>query len=91
MTEMFSKRTAEETTKLDQLLMIIRKKKVKFADSVIDNEQAPAVEPRVDMNVDYSGWIASKRPNGVKFELKLPTLPSNPHQMPCFNLVTCTW
>ena len=80
MTDLFAKRAPED--RIDEIVdekavpvvdieEITSGKRVKFADSVVDNEQAPAVEPRVDMNLDYSGWIASKKSKWRQIRAKI--------------------
>jgi DNA polymerase epsilon subunit 1 len=83
MSDLFSKRVPGEKTIVDvvderaasvamtDIEEISSGKRVKFADSVIDNEPSPTVEPRIDINLDYSGWIASKKAKWRQIRAKI--------------------
>ena len=77
MTEMFSKRLPEDVNIVELVHekdiedAVGSGKRVKFADSVVDNEQIPAVEPRVDINIDYAAWIASKKAKWRQIRAKI--------------------
>ena len=74
LTDLFSKRSSEDhiqeiqeehnaatTRDIEDLSRSSPGKRVKFASSIVDNESSPAAELHSDMNMDYSGWIESKK------------------------------
>jgi DNA polymerase epsilon subunit 1 len=76
MTDLFSKREGPEPIEADPVeknidIEDISGKRVKFAESVIDNEEPPAAEPRVDMQIDYSAWITSKKAKWRQIRAKI--------------------
>ena len=77
MTDIFAKREISSNELVDEKSSVldiedfVTQKRVKFAESVVDNETISVIEPRVDMNMDYSAWIYSKKAKWRQIRAKI--------------------